>query len=190
MDHSTTNSPVASPPDPPQDHSATSAPSNIEIFLHAVGILLTYSRHLIDTVRHHATAPRFNAIAAGFGTGNLSTILAHLNRGVLRAAALERILLARIAAGKDIDMVLRRIPPRPAPSPSPPPPSLRLTSAHPARPAPPAGMIPNSSCPPWRNLNARYAAVPPAAPSSTSVSISLSSQCSVTALSGTNCSSS
>src|ERR1700722_8092695 len=144
MDHSTTNSPVASPPDPPQDHSATSAPSNIEIFLHAVGILLTYGRHLIDTVRHHATAPRFNAIAAGFGTGNLSTILAHLNRGILRAAALERILLARIAAGKDIDMVLRR--PRapqedPAPTSAQPEPTAAEPTTHKRapRPARPAG---------------------------------------------------
>src|SRR5579859_4502534 len=101
MQHSTTNVPVASPPDPPQDHSAAPAPTNIEILLHAVGILLTYGRHLIDTVRHRATTPNFNAIAAGFGTGNLSTILAHLNRGLLRAAALERLLLARVAAGKD-----------------------------------------------------------------------------------------
>src|SRR5579859_2859907 len=108
MEHSSTNEPVASLPDPPQDHPDTTAPSNIEVFIHAVGILLTYGRHLIDTVRHRATAPKFNAIAAGFGTGNLSTILAHLNRGILRAAALERMLLARVAAGKDIDMVQRR----------------------------------------------------------------------------------
>jgi hypothetical protein len=40
---------------------------------------------VIDTVRQRATAPNFNAIAACFGTANLSTILAHLNRGILRA---------------------------------------------------------------------------------------------------------
>ena len=40
-----------------------------------------------------------------FGTANLATILAHLNRGVLRAVALERFLLARAATGRDIDLV-------------------------------------------------------------------------------------
>jgi hypothetical protein len=99
---------VASPPDPAQDHPAATAPTHIEILLHAVGILLTYGQHLIDTVRQRAAAPNFSAIAACFGTDNLATILAHLNRGILRATALERVLLARAAAGKDIDIVMRR----------------------------------------------------------------------------------
>ena len=94
--------------DPTQDDSAPALPNNIEVLLHAVGILLTYGRHLIDTVRQRATAPNFSAIAACFGTGNLTTILAHLNRGLLRAAALERVLLARAATGHDIDFVERR----------------------------------------------------------------------------------
>src|SRR5579863_6605010 len=99
---------VTSPPDPAQDHPATPLPNNISVLLHAVGILLTYGRHLIETVRHRAAAPNFSAIAANFGTGNLSTIIAHLNRGLLRAAALERVLLARAATGRDIDFVERR----------------------------------------------------------------------------------
>src|SRR5579859_4896447 len=97
---------------------SASLPNNIGVFLHAVRTLLTYGRHLIDAVRHRATAPNFNAIAACFGTANLSTILAHLNRGLLRAAALERVLLARAATGRDIDFVERRTatpPPQPAP---------------------------------------------------------------------------
>ena len=94
----------ASPPDPPQDHPATTLPHNISVILHAVGILLDYGRHLIETVRQRATAPNFNAIAACFGTANLATILAHLNRGILRAAALERLLLARAATGRDISI--------------------------------------------------------------------------------------
>ena len=112
--------PVASPPDPPQDDSASTTPSNIEVFLHAVGTLLTYGRHLIDTIRQRATAPNsnFNAIAACFGTAKLSTILAHLNRGILRAAALERLLLARAAAGQDIDFPEPRTP-KPPPQPAP-----------------------------------------------------------------------
>jgi hypothetical protein len=118
---------VASPPDPAQDPPATTLPHNIEVFLHAVGILLTYGRHLIDTVRQRATAPNFNAIACCFGTDSLSTILAHLNRGILRAAALERLLLARAATGKDIDFPEPRTPTPPA--------QPALTAAEPEQPA-------------------------------------------------------
>ena len=94
-------------------------PEYIAVFLYAVGILLGYGRHLLATVRHRAAAPTFPTIAACFGTANLSTILAHLNRGILRATALEHFLLARAATGRDIDMVTRRTrteepPPAPA----------------------------------------------------------------------------
>jgi hypothetical protein len=77
----------ASPPDPPQDQPGNTVPEYIAVFLHAVSILLGYGRHLIDTVERRATAPTFPTIAACFGTANLSTILAHLNRGILRATA-------------------------------------------------------------------------------------------------------
>jgi hypothetical protein len=95
----------ASPPDLPQDQPGSAMPEHIASILHAVNILLGYGRHLLATVRHRAAAPTFPTIAACFGTANLSTILAHLNRGILRAAALERFLLARAATGRDIDMV-------------------------------------------------------------------------------------
>jgi hypothetical protein len=52
--------------------------------------LLGFGRHLLDTVRQRAATPTFPIIAACFGTANLSTILAHLNRGILRATALQR----------------------------------------------------------------------------------------------------
>ena len=94
-------------------------PEYIGAVLHAVGILLGYGRHLLGTVHRRAAAPTFPAIAACFGTANLSTIMAHLNRGILRAAALQRFLLARAATGRDIEMVTRRIratEPLPAPA--------------------------------------------------------------------------
>jgi hypothetical protein len=99
-----------SPPDPPQDQpgKTTPVPEYIAAVLYAVGILLGYGRHLLATVHQRATTPTFPAIAACFGTSNLSTILAHLNRGILRATALERMLLARAATGRDIDIVIRR----------------------------------------------------------------------------------
>ena len=98
----------ASPPDPPQDQPGNTVPEYIAVFLHAVRILLGYGRHLLATVERRATAPTFPTIAAAFGTANLSTIMAHLNRGMLRAAALERFLLARASTGRDISIVTRR----------------------------------------------------------------------------------
>jgi hypothetical protein len=99
----------ASPPDPVQDQPGIAMPEHIAFILHAVGILLGYGRHLLATVQHRATAPTFTTIAACFGTANLSTIIAHLNRGILRAAALERVLLARAATGRDITIPTPRI---------------------------------------------------------------------------------
>ena len=128
----------ASPPDPPQAQCA----SNIELLLHAARTLLTYGRHLLDTIHQRATTPQFNAIAANFGTANLSTILAHLKRGMLRAAALERVLLARAATGRDIDFVERHKPePQPSPAevqPEPQPAAplpVRRRTPRPSRPA-------------------------------------------------------
>jgi hypothetical protein len=83
-------------------------PEYIAVVLQGVRILLGYGRHLLATVRHRAAAPTFPATAACFGTANLSTIQAHLNRGILRAMALERFLLARAATGRDIAIVTRR----------------------------------------------------------------------------------
>ncbi len=123
----------------------TSLPNNIALLLHATRTLLTYGRHLIETVHHRATAPSFNAIAACFGTANLSTILAHLNRGILRAAALERVLLARAATGRDIDVVGAR---RAAPPPSPAPPGAapEPPATSPARPQPIARLSRPAGC--------------------------------------------
>jgi hypothetical protein len=136
----------ASPLDPPQDQPGKTAPvpEYVAALLYAVRILLGYGRHLLSTVRQRATAPTFPTIAAAFGTANLATIHAHLNRGILRAAALERFLLERAAAGRDIDMVTRRsrtdeAPPVPA-SPQPEQPAAQPARPKaPKRPSPPPG---------------------------------------------------
>src|SRR5579864_4638021 len=143
MPDTTPTPPVASPPDPPQDHPATTLPHNISVILHAVGILLDYGRHLIETVRQRAAAPNFNAIAACFGTANLATILAHLNRGILRATALQNMLFARAETGRDIEIVTRRArtdEPSPAPTaPQPEPPADQPARPKAARPSLPPG---------------------------------------------------
>ena len=110
---------VASPPDPAQDHPAAALPNNIEVLLHVARTLLGYGRHLIDTIRQRAAAPNFDAIAARFGTSNLTTILAHLDRGILRCITLERVLLARAATGQDSPSI-ERYTRTPATEPAPP----------------------------------------------------------------------
>ncbi len=124
----------ASPPDPPQDQPATPMPEYIAALLYAVGILLDYGRHLRSTIRQRATAPTFPSIAACFGTANLATILAHLNRGILRAIALQRFLLARAATGRDISMVIRRTRTDQEPSPAPADPQAESPADPPAKP--------------------------------------------------------
>src|ERR1700677_1854020 len=97
----------ASPPDPQPDRrvetvAARTIPARIAALLHTVGILLGFGRHLAATAQHRSVSPGFNAIAACFGTRRLFAILAHLERGILRATALENVLLARAARGRDI----------------------------------------------------------------------------------------
>jgi hypothetical protein len=136
----------ASPPDPPQDQPGKTAPAPeyVAALLYAVGILLGYGRHLLSTVHQRATAATFPTIAAAFGTANLATIRAHLDRGILRAAALERFLLERAATGRDIDMVTRHIRTGETP-PAPPGPQAEQPADQPARPkaarrpSPPSG---------------------------------------------------
>jgi hypothetical protein len=135
----------ASPPDPPQDQPGKTAPvpEYISALLYAVGILLDYGRHLLSTVHRRAAAPTFPAIAVCFGTANLSTIMAHLNRGILRAAALERYLLARAETGRDIAMVTRR-----TRTDEPPPASAVPHSEQPIEPATKPKAAPRPSLPP------------------------------------------
>jgi hypothetical protein len=111
-------------------------PEYIAVVLHAVGILLGYGRHLLATVKHRAAAPTFPAIAACFGTANLATIHAHLNRGILRAMALQNMLLARAETGRDINIVTRRTRTDEAP-PAPTDPQPEQPAAQPAVPKAP-----------------------------------------------------
>jgi hypothetical protein len=121
-------------------------PAYIAAILRAVGILLGYGRHLRATVKHRAAAPTFPTIAACFGTANLSTILAHLNRGILRATALQHMLLARAATGRDISIVIRRTR-TDEPPPAPADPQAEQPADQPAKPK----TAPRPSLPPGSN---------------------------------------
>ena len=58
--------------------------------LAVVSILAGYGRHLAQTLEQRAVARGFATIARFFGTVALDTILAHIQRGLMRAIALER----------------------------------------------------------------------------------------------------
>ncbi|HUB43382.1 MAG TPA: hypothetical protein VMB73_28540, partial [Acetobacteraceae bacterium] len=68
---------------------------NLSVVLRVVTILLTYGRHLADTFDRRSASAGFHLIARHFGTSNTGVILAHIRRGILRAAALHHVLLKR-----------------------------------------------------------------------------------------------
>jgi hypothetical protein len=94
--------------DPQQDQTARTIPARIAALLHTVRVLLGFGHHLAETATHRSAGTDFNAIAVCFGTGRVYAILAHLQRGILRATALERVLLARAARGRDISCFVPR----------------------------------------------------------------------------------
>ena len=77
-------------------------PENIARLLYVLRILLEFGRHLLATMERRAAGPGSWLFRAIFGTAELPVIYAHLRRGLLRAAALESLLLARAAAGHDV----------------------------------------------------------------------------------------
>src|SRR5487761_2365822 len=110
------------PPDPSQDRLTKPMPEGIAAILVIVRILLEYGRHLTDTLEHRAAARSFSVIAQFFGTARLPAILARLSRGILRAMALESVLLARAARGRDLVVFQprwRAEPSAPPPAPQP-----------------------------------------------------------------------
>jgi len=98
----------ACPTDPLKDRDAPALP-NLSQILRLVQILLTYGRHLADTFDRRSTSPGFHLIARHFGTDRPAVILAHIRRGILRAAALHHVLLHRAARGRDLTMPPLRI---------------------------------------------------------------------------------
>jgi hypothetical protein len=119
----------ASLPEPAQARCGPTIPERIAGLLHAVHILLGYGHHLADTVNQRAAAPSFTTVAARFSTAKLSVILARLHCGILRAVALERVLLARAASGRDVAFVQRRVRTDPAQAASSEPTSEQITEA-------------------------------------------------------------
>jgi type IV secretory pathway VirB10-like protein len=111
MEHTATAAFCPTSPDDPQpDPPGRTIPARIAALLHTVRIMLGFGRHLAETAKDRSASPDFNAIAACFGTSRVYAILAHLQRGLLRATALENVLLARAAQGRDIRFTAPRKP--------------------------------------------------------------------------------
>ncbi len=107
-------------PNPKQDRAGRMIPARLAALLHVVRVLLRHGRRLVETVPERAVNVEFATLAAVWGTYTLPTILIRLQRGILRAMALERYLLSRAAKGREIGFVYQRERP-PAKPPAEPP---------------------------------------------------------------------
>ncbi|HET8997597.1 MAG TPA: hypothetical protein VFN42_13090 [Acetobacteraceae bacterium] len=81
-------------PDPPQDHHTSPLTPPTAELLVLLQILLVYARHLRDTLARLAQRSVAH-LARGFGSAQAGFVLTALTRGLLRAIALEHVLLAQ-----------------------------------------------------------------------------------------------
>ena len=105
-------------------------PGRIAAVLKVVAALIAHARHFAATATTRVAAPEFATAAAVFGTDTLPTILHRMQRGMLRALALQQYLLARAARGVNLGHAW--------------PPCVELQPHHrpPAKPAPPRRAAP------------------------------------------------
>ena len=108
MDPTAPHSARTEPPASRQEsRSSTPMPACIAAILGVVRMLLGYGKHLDAVLPERSDHSGFRAIAIGFGTHDLRRILAHVQRGILRAMMLQKYLLARAAQGRDIEPTAR-----------------------------------------------------------------------------------
>ena len=77
-------------------------PGRIGGVLRVVHAIIAYARHFTATAHTRVAIPEFATAAAVFGTYDLPIILLRMRRGLLRALALQRYLLARAARGRNL----------------------------------------------------------------------------------------
>ena len=145
-------------------------PDRIAPILQIALILAEYGRHLAATIEHRALWRGFATIAQFFGTATLAVILPHIHRGIMRAMALERMLLERAKRGRDLVILPPRVPAsRPAQSPAAPHTRRPAAAPQPAEapsarePKPPLAAAtaarrnrsPSKTCPAWRTSRSR-----------------------------------
>jgi hypothetical protein len=107
-------------------------PGRIGAVLAVIQTLIAHARHFATIATARAAAPEFAPAAAIFGTYDVPPLLLRMHRGLLRALALQRYLLARAARGRNLRFIW--------------PPYLDLQPHHrpPARPAPAKRPAPTS----------------------------------------------
>ena len=98
---------------PDADRAGPVAPKNIARLLCVLTTLIGFGRHIAATIERRAARPGAWLYTAVFGTTKIAVIQAHLHRGILRATALESLLLARAAAGHDVAPAPLRTPAAP-----------------------------------------------------------------------------
>jgi hypothetical protein len=103
MQPAPTTQPPGNGPNPP----ATPRPilGRIGAVLRVARAMVAYGRYFIAAAPVRASQPEFAPIAAVFGTYDVATMLFRVKRGILRALALQRYLLARAARGRNLRFV-------------------------------------------------------------------------------------
>jgi len=112
-------------PDPETDQDDRLVPGRIADVILLAQVLAAYGRFLAATIPYGALWRGFATVAQFFGTAKVADMMVRILRGLLRAEALERVLLARAKRGGDLKALKpresqTRSAPTPAPSPLPP----------------------------------------------------------------------
>jgi hypothetical protein len=87
---------------PPPPTKPRPIPGRIGAVLRVLTALIAHARYFAATATTRATTPEFATAAAVFGTDYLPTILHRMQRGMLRALALQQYLLACAARGRNL----------------------------------------------------------------------------------------
>jgi hypothetical protein len=96
------------PPTAPPATQPRPIPGRIGAVLKILHALIAHARQFAATATARAAAPEFAPAAAVFGTYDVPLILHRMRRGILRALALQRYLLARAARGRNLRFIWPR----------------------------------------------------------------------------------
>src|ERR1700722_20261325 len=82
-------------PDTYQESAGAAAPNRSGELIALIGRLVDYGKGLVSAVRQCASFADLPANAQCFHTGDIALIVAHITRGLMRAAALQAWLIIR-----------------------------------------------------------------------------------------------
>ena len=98
----TTPNPGNGPTQPGASAQTRPISGRIAAVLHVIRVLIAHAQYFAANVSARAAEPQFATAAAVFGTYDLAVIRFRMRRGIRRALALQRYLLARAARGIDL----------------------------------------------------------------------------------------